>query len=184
MLEAIEARLVATGRMMLDYLSERDLALEAERDRVLHQLLEDVATGMPAAERARMSARASELLERRRAARDAARWREAQGPGGVTHRVDVEALAERLRVDEPDPVVEVVPEPPRSQQQSPQEEEAHPPARTRSRRRARPKAAPEIEAAQVSQEISPAPEPFPPPEQDQDVGPEDVPLATFFPPEA
>ena len=62
-LEAIEARLVATGRMMLDYLSERDLALEAERDRVLHQLLEDVATGMPAAERARMSARASELLE-------------------------------------------------------------------------------------------------------------------------
>jgi hypothetical protein len=105
-LEQIEARLVATGRLMLDYLSERDLALEAERDRVLHQLLEDVAAGVPAAERTRMTSRASELLERRRAARDAARWRESQLPGGSSPRLDVDALAERLRVDEPDPLPE------------------------------------------------------------------------------
>ncbi len=96
-LERLQDRLAGTGRALLDYLVERDLALEAERDRVLHQLLDDVAAGLAPAQRSQLARRASGLLERRRAERDAARWRSSRGSSAPPPAlVDEAELLDRL----------------------------------------------------------------------------------------
>jgi chromosome segregation ATPase len=68
-------RLVTAGQALLGYLARRDQLLEAERDRVLHELLDEFARGLSAKERRGMGERVTEVLERRRDARDADRYR-------------------------------------------------------------------------------------------------------------
>lgn len=80
-LDGLSSRLTRTGRALLNYLVERDLALEAERDRVLHELLADLAAGLSLADRRRLSSRVSELVQRRRDERDAQHWRAHRGSG-------------------------------------------------------------------------------------------------------
>ena len=72
-------RLSVAGRGLLGYLAERDRALEEERDRIVHDVLDEFATGLSAKERRALSGRVGEALDRRRDSRDAARWREHGG---------------------------------------------------------------------------------------------------------
>jgi DNA-binding protein HU-beta len=71
-------RLVAAGQALLAYLGERDRWLERERDRVLHEVLDEFAQGLSAKERRAVSSRMGEALDRRRDARDAERYRRTQ----------------------------------------------------------------------------------------------------------
>src|SRR5581483_8375974 len=68
-------RLIAAGQGLLAYLGERDLWLERERDRILHEVLDEFAQGLSAKERRAVSSRMSEALDRRRDSRDAERYR-------------------------------------------------------------------------------------------------------------
>ncbi|HET6910231.1 MAG TPA: hypothetical protein VFH54_12885 [Mycobacteriales bacterium] len=68
-------RLVAAGEALLAYLARRDQLLEQERDRVLHEMLDEFGQGLSAKERRSLSARVGEALDRRRDARDADRYR-------------------------------------------------------------------------------------------------------------
>jgi hypothetical protein len=63
---------------LLAYLAERDRWLERERDRVLHELLDEFGQGLTAREAKAVSSRVTAALDRRRDARDADRWRRAQ----------------------------------------------------------------------------------------------------------
>jgi hypothetical protein len=74
-LQAATQRLVAAGQALLGYLAQRDRLLEAERDRTLHEILDEFAQGLSAKERRGLSDRVGEALERRRDARDAGRFR-------------------------------------------------------------------------------------------------------------
>jgi hypothetical protein len=76
-------QLATAGRGLLGYLVERDRLLEAERDEMLHALLDDFADGLSSKERRALRARLGDALDRRRDARDAERWRAAQ-PAGQT----------------------------------------------------------------------------------------------------
>lgn len=78
-LEAGVRRMQTSGDALVRYLDERDVALEAERDRVLRDVLEDFATSLHARERRTLARRLIDVVDRRRDARDAARWRRAQG---------------------------------------------------------------------------------------------------------
>jgi hypothetical protein len=71
-------RLVSAGQALLAYLADRDRWLEAERDRLLHELLDEFAEGLSAKERKAVASRVGEALERRRDARDAQRYRRTQ----------------------------------------------------------------------------------------------------------
>jgi BMFP domain-containing protein YqiC len=71
-------RLVTAGRTLLAYLGERDRLLERERDRVLHEVLDEFAQGLSAKERRAVSSRMGEALDRRRDARDAERFRRTE----------------------------------------------------------------------------------------------------------
>jgi hypothetical protein len=71
-------RLVAAGQALLAYLGERDRWLERERDRVLHEVLDEFAEGLSAKERKAVASRVGEALDRRRDVRDAARYRRTQ----------------------------------------------------------------------------------------------------------
>jgi type IV secretory pathway VirB10-like protein len=71
-------RLVGAGQALLAYLGERDRWLERERDRVLHEVLDEFAQGLSAKERRAVSSRMGEALDRRRDARDAGRFRRTE----------------------------------------------------------------------------------------------------------
>lgn len=68
-------RLVAAGEALLAYLARRDQLLEQERDRVLHEMLDEFAQGLSAKERRSLAERVGGALDRRRDARDAERYR-------------------------------------------------------------------------------------------------------------
>ena len=71
-------RLVKAGQSLLGYLAERDVLLENERDRVLHDLLDAFGEGISAKERRWVAGRLQEAFDRRRDERDAQRWRRSQ----------------------------------------------------------------------------------------------------------
>jgi hypothetical protein len=71
-------RLVAAGQALLAYLADRDRSLERERDRVLHEVLEEFAAGLTPRERRAVASRVGEAVDRHRDSRDAARFRRAQ----------------------------------------------------------------------------------------------------------
>jgi hypothetical protein len=71
-------RLVAAGQALLAYLADRDRALERERDRMLHEVLEEFAVGLTPRERRAVASRVGEAVDRHRDSRDAARFRKAQ----------------------------------------------------------------------------------------------------------
>ena len=72
-------RLSGVGSVLVAYLEERDRLLEAERDRVLHEVLDTFASGLSARERTALSGRVTDAVARRRDARDADRYRCAVG---------------------------------------------------------------------------------------------------------
>jgi hypothetical protein len=74
-LEAGVRRMQTSGEALVRYLDDRDVALEAERDRVLRDVLEDFASSLHARERRTLARRLIDVVDRRRDARDAARWR-------------------------------------------------------------------------------------------------------------
>lgn len=108
-LEAGVRRMQTSGDALVRYLDERDVALEAERDRVLRDVLEDFAASLHAKERRTLAHRLIDVVDRRRDARDAARWRRAQGaeqrpvlaadtdaiPGATPRVIDLDAAARR-----------------------------------------------------------------------------------------
>jgi DNA-binding protein HU-beta len=71
-------RLVGAGHALLAYLGERDRWLERERDRMLHEVLDEFAQGLSAKERRAVAGRVGEALNRRRDARDAGRFRRTE----------------------------------------------------------------------------------------------------------
>ncbi len=71
-------RLVGAGQALLAYLGERDQWLERERDRVLHDVLEEFANGLSGRGRRSLTGRMREVVDRRRDARDAERFRRTQ----------------------------------------------------------------------------------------------------------
>ncbi|HVV77884.1 MAG TPA: hypothetical protein VHC43_17845 [Mycobacteriales bacterium] len=71
-------RLIAAGQALLAYLADRDRTLERERDRVLHDVLEEFAAGLAPRERRAVASRVGEAVDRRRDSRDAARYRRDQ----------------------------------------------------------------------------------------------------------
>ena len=74
-LEAGVRRMQTSGDALMRYLDDRDVAVESERDRVLREVLEDFAASLHARERRTLSRRFLAVVDRRRDARDAARWR-------------------------------------------------------------------------------------------------------------
>jgi hypothetical protein len=72
-------RLSRAGKVLVAYLEQRDRLLEAERDRVLHDVLDSFAAGLSARDRAALASRVSDVVARRRDARDAERYRAAVG---------------------------------------------------------------------------------------------------------
>jgi methyl-accepting chemotaxis protein len=86
-------RLAQAGHVLVAYLEERDRLLEAERDRVLHDILDAFAAGLSARERSALAGRVSDVVARRRDARDAERYREALGaPVSPTVRLPADVL--------------------------------------------------------------------------------------------
>ena len=63
---------------LLAYLADRDRVLERERDRVLHEVLEEFAVGLTPRERRAVASRVGEAVDRHRDGRDAARFRRTQ----------------------------------------------------------------------------------------------------------
>ena len=103
-------RLAQAGSVLVAYLEHRDRLLEAERDRVLHEVLDAFAAGLSARERSALAGRVTDAVARRRDARDAERYREALGePVSPTAELpqDVRTLGERVPepVPAPEPVV-------------------------------------------------------------------------------
>ena len=94
-------RLSDAGAVLVAYLEQRDRLLEAERDRVLHEVLDTFATGLSSRDRAALSGRVGDALARRRDARDAERYRTAAAPASAVVPAEVRRLAERA--DSPDP---------------------------------------------------------------------------------
>ena len=74
-LDAGSQRLDAAGRALLQYLAERDEALEEERDRILRDVLDEFGKGLDGKSRKHLTMRVSEALDRTRDARDAERYR-------------------------------------------------------------------------------------------------------------
>ncbi|MDQ1708662.1 MAG: hypothetical protein QOG49_47 [Frankiaceae bacterium] len=78
-LDAGVRRLESSTEVLASYLEDRDGQLEAERDRVLRDVLEDFAASLHARERRTVARRLIDAVDRRRDARDAARWRREHG---------------------------------------------------------------------------------------------------------
>lgn len=72
-------RLSAAGQVLVAYLEQRDRLLEAERDRILHEVLDQFGAGLSARERAALTSRMGDAVSRRRDSRDAERYRAAVG---------------------------------------------------------------------------------------------------------
>lgn len=70
----------AAGRAVLDHLAARDLLLEQVRDELAAELLEDFASGLSDKDRKAATKKLGGLLQRRRNARDAERWRDGRPP--------------------------------------------------------------------------------------------------------
>ncbi|MBW3646841.1 MAG: hypothetical protein KY440_03565 [Actinobacteria bacterium] len=70
-------QLSEAGKALVDYLERRDLLLEAERDRVLYEVLDTFAAGLSVKDRAALAERVGSAVDRRRDARDAQRYRTA-----------------------------------------------------------------------------------------------------------
>jgi uncharacterized coiled-coil protein SlyX len=116
-------RLAQAGAVLVAYLEQRDRLLEAERDRVLHEVLEAFAAGLSVRERGALAGRVTDAMARRRDARDAERYREAMGePVSPTTELpdDVRTLGERVPEPEaerePGPEPEPEPEPERERE--------------------------------------------------------------------
>jgi len=78
-------RLAQAGEALVAYLAQRDQILEAERDRTLHEVLDEFASGLSAKERRGLAAKVGDSLDRRRDARDAERHRRTKaGEPAVT----------------------------------------------------------------------------------------------------
>jgi hypothetical protein len=83
---ASAADLAATRTEMSElvgYLAERDKWLESERDRVLHEVLAEFAQGLSGRRRRALSGRMHAIVERRRDARDAQRYRRLEAGQAV-----------------------------------------------------------------------------------------------------
>jgi len=78
-LESGTDRLSRAGTVLVGYLEQRDRLLEAERDRVLHDVLDSFAAGLSSRERTALAGRVGDVVARRRDARDAERYRGAVG---------------------------------------------------------------------------------------------------------
>ncbi|MBC7374447.1 MAG: hypothetical protein H7323_10710 [Frankiales bacterium] len=72
-------RLSRAGKVLVGYLEQRDRLLEAERDQILHEVLDSFAAGLSAKERTALSVRVADAVSRRRDTRDADRYRSAVG---------------------------------------------------------------------------------------------------------
>ncbi len=72
-------RLSRAGRVLVGYLEQRDRLLEAERDQVLHEVLDSFAAGLSSKERTALAGRVGDAVSRRRDSRDADRYRSAVG---------------------------------------------------------------------------------------------------------
>jgi hypothetical protein len=96
-------RLVAAGQSLLAYLGERDRMLEKERDRLLHEVLEEFAEGLSPRERRAVASRVGEAVDRRRDARDAARFRKTADSHPEPEIPAVPSLVARLAEPVPEP---------------------------------------------------------------------------------
>ena len=96
-------RLSGAGRALVGYLEQRDRLLEAERDRVLHDVLDTFAAGLSAKDRAGLSSRISDAVARRRDARDAERYRGAVGEPVPPVVDDLPEAVRRLTLAEQEP---------------------------------------------------------------------------------
>jgi hypothetical protein len=96
-------RLVAAGQSLLAYLGERDRMLEKERDRLLHEVLEEFAEGLSPRERRAVASRVGEAVDRRRDARDAARFRKTADGHPEPEIPAVPSLVARLAEPVPEP---------------------------------------------------------------------------------
>jgi ABC-type transporter Mla subunit MlaD len=96
-------RLVAAGQSLLAYLGERDRMLEKERDRLLHEVLEEFAEGLSPRERRAVASRVGEAVDRRRDARDASRFRKAGDERPEPEIPAVPSLVARLAEPLPEP---------------------------------------------------------------------------------
>jgi hypothetical protein len=115
-------RLAQAGAVLVAYLEHRDRLLEAERDRVLHEVLDAFAAGLSARERSALAGRVTDAVARRRDARDAERYRDALGaPVSPTASLpdDVRTLGERAPERPPAPPPEPVVWPDREPEQPP-----------------------------------------------------------------
>jgi len=105
-------RFAKVGHAFLDHLAARDLLLEHARDELLDSLLRDLTAGMSERDRSAAKNRLTELVQRRRDARDAERWRTGvpavpKFPAGVQDESDLAAL-----LDTPPRQPEVTGQPP------------------------------------------------------------------------
>jgi hypothetical protein len=104
-------RLVGAGQALLAYLGERDRWLERERDRVLHEVLDEFAEGLSGRGRRSLTSRMRNVVDRRRDARDAERFRQTEAETMV---IDIPAIPPELaQLSEPlpDPLPDALPDP-------------------------------------------------------------------------
>jgi hypothetical protein len=94
-------RLVGAGQALLAYLGERDQWLERERDRVLHDVLDEFAQGLSGRGRRSLSSRMRTVVDRRRDARDAERFRQTEAGTTV---IEIPSMPAELSVLS-DPIV-------------------------------------------------------------------------------
>lgn len=127
-------RLAQAGAVLVAYLEQRDLLLEAERDRALHEVLDSFALGLSAKDRTALAGRVSEAVGRRRDARDAERYRSST-PSPASPVDALPAQIRELALDAPPPAREVAPlspapadEPPADDELPAADEPAEPPA--------------------------------------------------------
>ena len=96
-------RLAQAGAVLVAYLEQRDVLLEQERDRVLHDVLDTFAAGLSSRERTALTGRVSGAVSRRRDGRDAERYRAALGKP-VSPTADLPADIRRVVTPGPDEV--------------------------------------------------------------------------------
>jgi hypothetical protein len=141
-------RLVAAGQALLAYLADRDRALERERDRVLHDVLEEFASGLTPRERRAVASRVGEAVDRHRDSRDAARYRRTQAGEPEPDIPSVPGVIARLS--------EPVPTPPPARRSSLRPAPRPAPKKTSAKKAAPKKAAPAAKSAAKTGKVAPA----------------------------
>jgi len=101
-LDAGTDRLSRAGAVLVAYLEQRDRLLEAERDSVLHDVLDTFAAGLSPRDRSALAGRVGDAVSRRRDGRDAERYRAAVGTP-VSPAADLPEDLRRLAQVEPAP---------------------------------------------------------------------------------